>query len=324
MEGSVLDALVAGFRTNPAVGAKQELALVTQVLGASDWLHGPGDDTAVVQVGGERVLVAGEVIYPPFVEADPHGAGIAAVVTNVNDVAAMGGRPIAIVDALVGTRELAEEVLLGMREAAELYRIAIVGGHLTFTGERPHVSAFILGHAGPRVLSSAAARPGHELLFAALLDGEAREDFPFLSSVAVRGADLVDDVAVLADLAAHGHADACKDVSMGGLFGSLAMLLEPSGCGVTVDVARIRCPEGLSLTRWVTLFPSYGFLLAVPFDRVEQCHAAFSARDIDCAHLGTLDDSGEMRIALEGREQPLINVRESGFVRPPSGVPPPR
>ena len=38
--------------------------------------------------------VCGEAISPPFVAADPFGAGAAAVVTNVSDVRAMGGRPL--------------------------------------------------------------------------------------------------------------------------------------------------------------------------------------------------------------------------------------
>ncbi len=52
---------------------------------------------------------------PPFVAADPYGAGIAAVLANVNDVAAMGGFPLAIVDTVVADRETARSVLEGMR-----------------------------------------------------------------------------------------------------------------------------------------------------------------------------------------------------------------
>ena len=52
---------------------------------------GPGDDGAVVEIlGGRSVVVCGEAIHPPFVAADPHGAGMAAVLANVNDLAAMG------------------------------------------------------------------------------------------------------------------------------------------------------------------------------------------------------------------------------------------
>ena len=51
--------------------------------------------------GDGYLVVCGEAISPPFLLADPFGAGAAAVVTNVSDVRAMGGRPLALVDMLV-------------------------------------------------------------------------------------------------------------------------------------------------------------------------------------------------------------------------------
>ncbi len=107
MAQPTLDAIVAGFRANPGIQAKRALRLVERVFGPSDWLHGPGDDAAVVPVGAERIVAAGEAIYPPFVDADPFGAGVAAVVTNVSDVAAMGARPLALVDTMVGPEDFA-------------------------------------------------------------------------------------------------------------------------------------------------------------------------------------------------------------------------
>ena len=101
MMDSTLDEVVAAFRNSAALRGKASIGLVSEVFGATDWISGPGDDTAVVSAGAESILVAGEAIWPPFVEADPFGAGVAAVVANVNDVAAMGGRALALVDQVV-------------------------------------------------------------------------------------------------------------------------------------------------------------------------------------------------------------------------------
>lgn len=316
MDASVLDAIVEGYRTDPGVEAKRQLRMVAEVLGPSDWVHGHGDDAAVVALGDERALVAGELIYPPLVTADPYGAGVAAVVTNVNDIAAMGGRPVALVDALVGSAAVAEQVLRGLRDAAELYGVAVVGGHLTTSTDHTGVSAFILGQAGPRVLSSAAAAPGHHLLVAYCVEGQLRDDFPFFASVPARGRALGGDVAVLAELAGSELAVACKDISMGGLFGSLAMLLEPSGCGVDVDVSAIPCPVGIPVERWVRVFPTFGFLLAVEAAHVAACLAAFDARGLACARLGALDASGQLRVSAAGRSRVLADVGREGLIRP--------
>ena len=43
-----LDGLAAYLRSHPALRAKSEIKLVSEVLGVGSWVHGPGDDGAVV------------------------------------------------------------------------------------------------------------------------------------------------------------------------------------------------------------------------------------------------------------------------------------
>src|SRR4051794_3044394 len=265
---SGLDVLAQGLRRLPGLRAKADIRLVAEVLGPGDWYAGPGDDGAVLPAGDGEVVVGGEAILPAFVAADPYGAGIAAVLANVNDLAAMGARPVALLDTVVGTPELAREILRGMRWAAERYDVPIVGGHLTRTEGPPALSAFGIGRA-ERVLSATAAAAGQVLVLGCCLDGAMRQDFLFFPSFEQRGDALAGDVRLLADLASSGAALAAKDVSMAGLVGSLAMLLEPGRLGVTVDLDVLPTPDGVPLTDWLSCFPAYAFLLTCPPDRVE-------------------------------------------------------
>ena len=137
-----------------------------------------------------------------------------------------------------------------------------------------------------------------------------REDFPFFSSIRERGAALADDVRLLADLAEADHCRAAKDVSMAGVLGSLAMLLEPTRCGVLVDLDALPRPPGVSLTDWVGAFPSLGFLLCALPSEVSTCRAAFSARGLACEQIGLLDASGALRARLGGQEELLIDLRQ--------------
>ena len=312
-----LDLIVRQFQDNPSVRGKASLGLISEVLGPSDWLSGPGDDAAILgdfrpaEPAGSRpesyLLVAGEAIFPPFVAADPRGAGVAAVLTNVNDVAAMGGRPVAIVDTIVGPRELAHQALEGMRDAAELYGVPIVGGHLSVREGPAALSAFILGRA-VRPLSAREAAPGQTLMLAACLDGEMRDDFPFFSAIARRGARMRDDLALLPESAETGACVAAKDVSMAGLLGSLAMLLEPNHLGCAVELERVPRPRGVALSRWLEAFPSYGFLLCSLPDRVGDCRRLFESAGLACQPIGTLDASGRLRVRLNGREALLLDL----------------
>jgi hypothetical protein len=287
--------LAARLRALPGVRAKADIGLVAEVLGGGDWYAGPGDDGAVLPDGAGSVVVGGEAILPAFVAADPYGAGIAAVLANVNDLAAMGARPVAVLDTVVGPEELAREILRGMRWAAGRYDVPIVGGHLTRTDGPPALSAFGVGRA-ERVLSATAAAAGQVLVLGCCLDGAMRPDFLFFASFEQRGDQLAGDVRLLAELAAAGAAVAAKDVSMAGLVGSLAMLLEPGRLGVTVDLDALPTPPGVPLADWLSCFPAFAFLLTCPADRVEDCLAGFRGRGLAAAALGELDDSGQVRL----------------------------
>ncbi|HLM28742.1 MAG TPA: AIR synthase related protein, partial [Acidimicrobiales bacterium] len=171
--------LAARIRSAPGWTDKAHIAVVREVFGPGDWLRGPGDDGAVVAVGGEAVIACGEAILPDFVERDPYGAGVAAVVTNVNDVAAMGAVPVAIVDTVVGPPDTCRAALEGMRFASDLYEVPVVGGHLTSSRDRVALSAFAVGRSVGRPLSATRVAPGQRLALIACLEGKMRADFPF-------------------------------------------------------------------------------------------------------------------------------------------------
>jgi selenophosphate synthetase-related protein len=171
------------------------------------------------------------------------------------------------------------------------------------------VSAFGVGHA-PFPLSVTRAEPGQSLVVAAALDGEMRPDFPFFPAFAARGERCAGDVRLLAELARAGLCVAAKDISMAGLVGSLAMLLECGGLGVTVDLDAVPAPSGVPLTRWLNCFPSFGFLLCVPPGREPGCLAAFEARDLTAAVVGTLDASGELALTTGDARATVLRLAD--------------
>ena len=291
-----LTGLVRRIRDLPGVRGKSAIGTVADVLGGGDWWAGPGDDGAVVEDDGRMLVVGGEAMLPAFVAADPFGAGIGAMVANVNDLAAMGARPLAIVDTLVGPVQACREILRGLRWAGERYDVPVVGGHLTESDGAPAFSAFGLGRANA-ILSATHTKPGQALIVAAYIHGEMRDDFLFFRSFEQQGFRLAGDVRLLAEIAESGAAVAAKDVSMAGLVGSLAMLLEANRLGVTVDLAAIPVPPGVALGDWLCCFPSYAFVLAGPAERAAECVSMFAGHGITASVVGELDDSGVVRLA---------------------------
>jgi selenophosphate synthetase-related protein len=317
-QGTELDEVVAAVAANTSIAAKRSIGLVSDVLGPTGWVAGPGDDGAALDVDGRTVIACGEALWPPFVQRDPYGAGIAAVLANVNDIAAMGGIPLGIVDTIVADEVTARAALGGMRYASELYRVPIVGGHLTISDGPPALSAFAVGSADA-VLSTTNVEAGQDLVVAACLDGTMREDFPFFRSFEERGPELADDVRLLRAVAISGLAVAAKDISMAGLVGSLAMLLEWGAFGATVDLRALPAPAGVPLARWCNCFPCFGFLLTCVPERTEACVAAFTGRGLSAARVGSIDPSGQI-VLTDGERSAVVadlsRVPVTGLRRP--------
>lgn len=309
-----LRAIAAAVRAHPGLTSKAAIGLVSEVLGPSDWMAGPGDDGAVVPTTQGRVVACGEALWPPFVARDPRGAGFAAVLTNVNDLAAMGAVPLGIVDTIVADDDTARSVLQGIRHACELYDVQILGGHLTRHDGEPAVSAFGVGEVDTP-LSVTRAAPGQDLVVAAATDGRMRADFPFFPAFEQRGTRSAGDVAVLAELARSGAAVAAKDISMAGLVGSLAMLLEWGPLGVTLDLDATPAPEGVDPIAWLTCFPSFGFLLCVPQGRAGDAVEPFLRRGIAAAVVGRLDDTGVLRLRRGDTEATVLDLRTEPVTR---------
>jgi hypothetical protein len=307
-----VDELAAVIRHAPGLRAKRELSLVAGALPAVD-----GDDAAIVRHGAQEIVLAAEAIQPSFVERDPFGAGAAAVNTNVADVRAMGGRPVALVDTIVSPDAAhARRVLEGLAWAGELLGVAIVGGHLTL-GEPAALSAVCTGVVRAP-LRAAAARPGDPLVAAFCLDGEYRGAAPFFTSLRTRApARLREDGEALAEVAEAGLCRAARDVSMPGVGGSLLQLLELCGCGATLDLDSLPRPPGTPVERWLVTFPSFGFVLAAVPGREERACEAFRSRGLAAAVCGELDDTQVLRVAARGavaevwdlRREPLTGLR---------------
>jgi selenophosphate synthetase-related protein len=162
------------------------------------------------------------------------------------------------------------------------------------------------------VLSTTHVAAGQSLVLAACTTGTLRTDFPFFRSFEERSGRMGDDVRILAELASAGVCVAAKDVSMAGLVGSLAMLLEWSRLGVTLDLERLPRPSGVAVQDWLTCFPAYAFLLCVPAGREGACVSAFHTRGLDAAVVGRIDQSGLLVLHRGGRSATVLDLTVSG------------
>jgi len=298
--------IAKGLRGARALAHKGDIAGIVARLGLGhrDAAIPLGDDCAAIPDRDGHLLFAIEGFLDSFVAADPFFAGYCGVMVNLSDIAAMGGRPIAVVDALWSRdAAAADPVLSGLRAASEIYGVPIVGGHTNTRAGADNLAVAVLGRAGPSLLTSFDARAGDDLVAAVDLRGRFRDPHPYWdASTGSPPERLRGDLALLPGLAEDGLAQAAKDISMAGLVGTALMLLECSRVGARIDLAAIPRPEGIPLGRWLSAFPSFGYVLSVCPDRTAQVLSRFHARGIAAARIGVVDGSRVVRVREAGGE----------------------
>ena len=298
---SPVEQIAAALRDHPSIRSKLAIGAATRDLNLTALSAGqPGDDAAALWNGVDYDLIAGEGFIPAFVADDPWFAGWCAVMVNLSDIAAMGGRATAIVDQVWAPDAVtAAPILQGLRDASETYGVPIVGGHTNFAAPAVGIAASIMGKADA-VITSFDAQPG-DLLIAAVDHRGAYRNFDNFCAALTAPADrLRGDLALLPELARGGLVHAGKDISQGGIIGTALMLAECSDVGIDIDLGAVTPPAGVDLDRWLRSFPSFGFLLSVAPEHANAVCARFAERGIDAGAIGTVTADSRITLTRDG------------------------
>lgn len=320
--------LTDALRGSPGFAHKRDISDVMTVLGralpggVADMAQAVavGDDCAAIpDPSGEGwLLFAIEGLVEEFVARMPWFAGYCGLMVNVSDICAMGGRPIAVVDALWSDgADSSEPVLDGLAAASARYGVPIVGGHSNHRAARGQLAVAVLGRAR-KLITSFDAQPDDDLILAVDLRGAFEEPYPYWNASTRAPAErLRGDIEILPRLAEDGLCDAGKDVSMAGAIGSALMLLECSGVGAQIDLDTVPRPEGVPLLRWLLSFPSFGYVLSVRPQQRLRVLERFAARGIAAARIGRVTAAPEVWLAQRGERALLWNVKDQPFIRAP-------
>jgi thiamine-monophosphate kinase len=218
-----------------------------------------GDDAAVVAAPAGPLLLAADAVAAG-VHADLGAVGLddlgwRAVVANVSDIAAMGGRPLHLLVSVAAPPETELDLLFdGIDQAAREYGCEVVGGDLT-NAPSLVVAVSVTGtvpEGGVPVLRSG-ARAGDDIYVTGPL-GEAAA-----SGWHARPRARIEE----GERARVGGATAMIDVS-DGLAADLNHLAESSGIGVDVAVGDVPVAEGATLKQALGGGEDYELVFTAP------------------------------------------------------------
>jgi len=300
------------------------------------------DDAAVYRLSADQALVATVDYITPVVD-DPYQFGAIAAANSLSDIYAMGARPLFALNVVGFPREtlpletLARILEGGAAVAAEA-GIGVLGGHSVDDPE-PKYGMVALGLVHPdRVVANAGAQPGDRLFLTkplgmGIVTTAIKRDLAAPATVeqAVTSMRTLNRAGAEAMLAVGPHA--ATDITGFGLVGHLLEMLQASGAGAHLHLARVPlvdgvwelarsgCYPGGSLRNLAHVAPSVdwgdldeaeqivladaqtsgGLLIAVPAERAAALRAELEARGaLAAAEIGEVTaEAGRVRVSRE-------------------------
>jgi phosphoribosylformylglycinamidine synthase subunit PurL len=295
-------------------------------------IQGPGENAGVVDVGeGWAVVFKIESHNHPSA-IEPYEGAATGVGGILRDVAAMGARPVAILDSLrfgplPASRHLFEGVVSGIGGYGNCVGVPTVGGEVYFEdcyADNPLVNAMCVGIVRIDHLKHARAEgPGNLLLlvgadtgrdgihgasFASLeLDDSSEErrpavqvGNPFLEKCLIEALqELIDHPAVVG----------IQDLGAAGLTSAVAEAASRGGSGALIDLDRVpRRERGMSPYEVMLSESQERMLVVVERGRQAEILPVFEKWDLHVAVIGEVTEDGHLTVEAEGRVAARIPV----------------
>ena len=275
-----LDDLVSDLKGYPGITRKKAISSVINFfpkVSSSKVLASYGEDAAVLEHNGEALLLAADGIMQPLMKANPFFAGYYSVLVNLNDISAMGGVPLAMLDVLsVKDEKVCNNVMRGMETAVKKFGVPIVGGHTHPDCSYNAIDVAILGTAKlDEVVYSHTAQAGDDIIMAMDLEGFYPEGLTYAWDTTSRKDSTMArrQMLIMNKIAKKKMLRSGKDISNPGSLGTLGMLLETSGKGALVNINKIPTPKGVDFSQWLKSYQGAGFVIT--------CAPKYSDRVID-------------------------------------------
>lgn len=308
-----LDQLVNSIINYEGVTRKKPIKELTTILHdaynvAGNTLLGFGDDASAIDIGNDNLLLlAADGMWGKLMDADPYWAGYCSVLVNVNDIAAMGGKPVGMVNILsIANKDTCNEIMRGIKDGAEKFGVPMVGGHVHPDTPYDALDVSIAGiTTRDALINSFDAQVGDKVIVAIDLDGKQHPKFALnWDTTTHKDKKLVQSqIEVMHKIALENLVTSGKDISNPGILGTLGMLLESSQKGAQVELEKIPRNPSVNWEDWLKSYPGSGFVLTAPDSRVNRCIELLEEVNITAKVVGDIITAKKLILTYKNQEK---------------------
>jgi len=251
----MLQKLAESIRNNKDILEKKELNPIIQYIDANSFKNGfrifsdIGEDSAAIINNDKYILVTTDRIKTDFIEKYPYGAGFSSILVSIDDIYACGGTPLAA-SLIISYKDdrIGKKIIEGVCEGSKKFQVPIIRGHTKVHGKCYELSSTMIGEISKEnYISAGNAKINDDVILAVDFDGKVGKasKFYYDTTTFKNSDEILYKRKAMNEIAEKQIANSSKDISNGGIFGTLLQLIRYSRVGANINIKKIKIPSNL-------------------------------------------------------------------------------
>jgi selenophosphate synthetase-related protein len=307
----MLKVIAESIKNNQNILEKKEINPIVQYIDTHSFkstrvFSDIGEDAAALKNDDKYILVTTDRIKTSYIENFARGAGFSSILVGVDDIYACGGTPLsASIIISVQNPESCEEILEGICEGSNKFKVPIIRGHTNIHGKCYELSSTMIGEINKEdYISAGNAQVGDKIILAVDFDGKVgKASNLYYDTITFKNSDIVLKKRRSMNVIAKNHlVNASKDVSNGGIFGTILQLIKYSKVGANININKIIIPsilteKGYDLETYLKMYLTTSFVLTAPNSNCKEIIDIFQKYEMNANVIGKIiNDQNLLRI----------------------------
>ncbi|MFW9875859.1 MAG: AIR synthase related protein, partial [Candidatus Thorarchaeota archaeon] len=273
-----------------------------------------GEDAAAIKDDDKYILVTTDRIKTPFIENFPFGAGFSSILVSVDDIYACGGIPLAA-SIIISVKEsdIYKELLKGICEGSRRFKVPIIRGHTNIHGKCYELSSTMIGEIKKEdYISGGNAKAGDKIILAVDIDGKpGKASNLYYDTTTFKDSEEILRKRKAMNIIARKHiVNASKDISNGGIFGTLYQMINYSNVGADVNMTKIEIPpklidNGYDLETYIQMYLTTSFILTASEVNCEEIVRTFQEYGLNANIIGNIIKDPNLLRINNGKEESI-------------------
>jgi len=319
----VLKKIAESIRSNKNIIEKIEINPIIQHIDNNSFkstniFSDIGEDSASIIDEDKFILITTDRIRTTFVEKFPFGAGFSSILVGVDDIYACGGTPLAA-SIIISVKDvkICNSLLDGICEGSKKFKVPIIRGHTNIHGKCYELSSTMLGEIKKEnYLSAINANLNDSIILAVDFDGKVgKASKLYWDTVTFKSSEEILNKRKSMNLLAELHlANSSKDISNGGIFGTLLQLIKYSNVGADININNIAIPPKLleaqyNLETYIKMYLTTSFILTAPKANCEEIVEIFQEYGLNANIIGKIIKDPNLLKINNGKEESIDVIK---------------